>query len=301
MGALIKDEAMLNHSFNYWTVLEKVPKQKGQRQKWLCKCICGKIKAVEGTTLRTGSSKSCGCVSSKEKIIDLKGMKFGMLTALEMTNERRDNSVVWRCKCDCGKETLVSSHSLRKGSTKSCGCQIGVNLLDTKIDLKGQRFGKLLVLEETSERKDRSIVWECLCDCGNKCKVSSKQLRAGKTNSCGCIKRSLGEEKINNLLSVNNIIFETEKKFNTLGNYRFDFWVNNEYLIEFDGKQHFFIDANASGWYTEETVKKTQERDLVKNQWCKENNIPLIRIPYTQLKDLCIKDLKLETTKYRVV
>ena len=41
-----------------------------------------------------------------------------------------------------------------------------------------------------------------------------------------------------------------------------------------------------------------QERDTYKNQWCKENNIPLIRIPYTHLNDLCLEDLLLETSKF---
>jgi len=46
------------------------------------------------------------------------------------------------------------------------------------------------------------------------------------------------------------------------------------------------------------TVRKRRNK---KNQWCKENNIPLIRIPYTHLKDLCIEDLLLETSNYVVV
>ena len=48
----------------------------------------------------------------------------------------------------------------------------------------------------------------------------------------------------------------------------------------------------------EEQFKKTQEHDKYKNQWCKNNNIPLIRIPYTHLKDLCLEDLLLETSKF---
>ena len=36
----------------------------------------------------------------------------------------------------------------------------------------------------------------------------------------------------------------------------------------------------------------------MKNEWCKDNNIPLIRIPYTQYNDLCIEDLQLETTTF---
>ena len=45
---------------------------------------------------------------------------------------------------------------------------------------------------------------------------------------------------------------------------------------------------------------KTKELDEYKNQWCKENNIPLIRISYTHLNDLCIEDLLLETTKFLI-
>jgi len=37
---------------------------------------------------------------------------------------------------------------------------------------------------------------------------------------------------------------------------------------------------------------------MIKNQWCKENNIPLIRIPYTHLQDLCLEDLQLETSQF---
>lgn len=45
---------------------------------------------------------------------------------------------------------------------------------------------------------------------------------------------------------------------------------------------------------------KDKELDEYKNQWCKENNIPLIRIPYIHLNDLCIEDLLLETTNFLI-
>ena len=82
------------------------------------------------------------------------------------------------------------------------------------------------------------------------------------------------------------------------GKCRFDFYVNNNYLIEYDGQQHFESVEYFGG---EEQLKIQQKRDTYKNQWCKENNIPLIRIPYTKLDTLCIKDLMLETTQFRVV
>lgn len=57
----------------------------------------------------------------------------------------------------------------------------------TKIDLTGQRFGRLVVVEDSEERSQRNVIWVCLCDCGNQTKVSSRALRGGDTMSCGCL------------------------------------------------------------------------------------------------------------------
>ena len=53
--------------------------------------------------------------------------------------------------------------------------------------------------------------------------------------------------------------------------------------------------------FNKENHEKIKIRDAIKNQWCKENNIPLIRIPYTHFNNLCIEDLLLETSNYVVV
>lgn len=55
------------------------------------------------------------------RVIDLAGQRFGRLTALEPAG-RYKRETTWRCICDCGGETTVSSCNLRKGNTKSCGC-----------------------------------------------------------------------------------------------------------------------------------------------------------------------------------
>lgn len=77
---------------------------------------------------------------------------------------------------------------------------------------------------------------------------------------------------------------------------RFDFYINGEYLIEYDGYQHFHYLENS--WITKDVLLGNQMRDSVKNKWCKDNNIPLIRIPYSHLESLCIDDLLLETSKF---
>lgn len=58
-----------------------------------------------------------------------------------------------------------------------------------KIDLTGQKFGRLEALYDTGERKDGAVVWHCKCDCGNEVDVKSSNLTSGRTKSCGCLRR----------------------------------------------------------------------------------------------------------------
>ena len=54
------------------------------------------------------------------------------------------------------------------------------------IDLTGEKYGFLKVIRMLDERKHGKVVWLCKCDCGNKTKVLSNNLRNGSTISCGC-------------------------------------------------------------------------------------------------------------------
>lgn len=56
-------------------------------------------------------------------------------------------------------------------------------------DLLGAVFGRLTVIDEAGRTKDRHILWECECDCGNTVKVSSRDLVNGHTKSCGCLQK----------------------------------------------------------------------------------------------------------------
>lgn len=60
------------------------------------------------------------------------------------------------------------------------------------IDIKGQKFGKWLVMEFDSIKKGKKAYWKCLCDCGNEKSVSGDSLRRGNTKSCGCIRKGIG-------------------------------------------------------------------------------------------------------------
>jgi len=61
-----------------------------------------------------------------------------------------------------------------------------------KLELAGQRFGKLIVVKETGRNKHCKILWKCICSCGNKVIVSGDNLRRGLTMSCGCLRKKHG-------------------------------------------------------------------------------------------------------------
>ena len=66
-----------------------------------------------------------------------------------------------------------------------------------KIDLTGQVFGKLTVLEEAKERnKSGSVCWICQCECGNTVVVSGDNLRRNHTKSCGCQKKDSAQARV---------------------------------------------------------------------------------------------------------
>ena len=232
------------------------------------------------------------------KIKDLTNQRFGKLTVIKDSLKRQNGSVLWECQCECGNIHYAIGANLKSGDIKSCGCLR--KKLNTN-DISNKKFGKLTAVFPTQKRDgDGNVVWFCQCECGGNIEVSSHNLNRGDTQSCGCL-RSKGETKIVELLAKNKILYVREKTFEDCilpSGYkaRFDFYIENKYLIEFDGLQHFTFENR--GWHTYDKMIKTQNSDDYKNQWCREKNIPLIRIPYSILPNLKIEDLLLESSKY---
>lgn len=241
------------------------------------------------------------------KMIDMTGKKCGRLTVKERSKNNSQGRACWICECECGKIITVDGVSLRNGHTQSCGCyQRDRTSESCKIDLVGQTIGNFTVIEyiqKSFENENRSK-WRCRCNlCGNEnVYIETNNLKT--QYSCGCSTSSKGERKIEEILSLNNISFIKEKRFSDLifedtkKLARFDFYVNNTYIIEFDGRQHFI--QNNGVFDNEEKFKRTQEHDKIKNDYCKKHNIPLIRIPFTEIDKIDINMLKPETSKYLI-
>ena len=148
--------------------------------------------------------------------MDLSGQKFGKLLVLYRANDwiqpSGQHKKMWHCKCDCGNECDVRATDLKSGNTKSCGCYQNYSRgKSTFVDLKGQRFGKLVVLDRLpdhitpSGQKQRR--WICKCDCGNTIEVYGTQLKNGRI-SCGCI---LKEDKERRLIEKKILRAEMQK------------------------------------------------------------------------------------------
>lgn len=165
---------------------------------------------------------------------------------------------------------------------------------------------------EVIERADKTdssnnTFWKCICHCSKEHSeyliLRGDHLRRGDTRGCGNT-FSKGEEKISKILKENKITFIRQKSFPNCiypdSNKRgfFDFYVNDSYLIEYDGELHY--KSKNHGWNTEELLQRTKKHDQIKNCFCKDNNIPLIRIPYTHYNNLSIKDLLLESSSFLI-
>ena len=131
-------------------------------------------------------------------------------------------------------------------------------------------------------------------------KVSARNLTNNNTLSCGCIKKSFGEAKIESILKENNIQYISEFCVSELNNARFDFALlkNGKIIriIEFDGEHHYEeVSFHKNNCYT---LKDRQERDQKKNDWAAANNIPLVRIPYWEKENITLEMLM--DSKYEV-
>ena len=313
---------LTNKIFGRWTVLEHDEKLSRPREhRWICQCSCENktIKSVLGRSLRNGTSTSCGCIT-KENILKLNaqskrkntenliGKTFGKTTVISKVESAIDGRAQYLCYCNCGNYHVSPAVNLRKGKTKSCGCfSKEQSTKANSLDLRGQRFGRLVAQEIVGSLNNCNL-WRCICDCGNICDVTTVRLTKGYTISCGCLK-SKGNAKIERILREHNLLFKKEVTLQELINpetkcfLRYDFGVFSEegkinYLIEYDGIQHFLEEA--SGFYTTDILKQIKERDSLKTKFCIDNNIPLIRIPYTHFSQLTIQDLLVDSSPFLV-
>ena len=175
----------------------KLQKSGKNRAQWLCRCECGNEKTIVTGSLKSGKSKSCGCLCkdiAKTKIEDLTGKIFGRLTVIGFGGYKKlkngSKRTQWLCKCSCGSTKTIAALQLKNGSYISCGHCNPIKV--------GDKFGKLIIKKfagfKFSKTDGKRPQWLCECECGNERKYLEKYIKSKAATSCGCNKYRKGED-----------------------------------------------------------------------------------------------------------
>ena len=110
-----------------------------------------------------------------------------------------------------------------------------------KVDLTGNRFGRLIVLEHIGYKcfpsGGRHLLWKCKCDCGNFTNVTTEKLKSCSTRSCGCLAREIrSKRKGQNATNYKNGITFTRLGYIYLGIKQRCYNPNNQNYHNYGGR-----------------------------------------------------------------
>ena len=229
------------------------------------------------------------------KKIDETGNKYHYLRVLCESSQRMDGKVAWWCWCTkCNTITLVQGKRLRSGHTKSCGCLQREKASNRKIYKDGDSIGPKNILLKTRLKNGKGIFQCPKCKQNWVAKISN--VVSGNSTQCPeCLKNqtvSLGEQIIIDILEKLQLKYFFQYKFDDCINPKtgfvlcFDFYLpDHNCCIEYDGIQHFKTQGTWNR-YKKDSLKNIQDRDKIKDEYCKKHNIHLIRVPYTDKEKL---------------
>lgn len=113
--------------FERLVVLAPAGRSRGGQALVRCKCDCGTEIVADAHNVKSGRSKSCGCLrrdlahgKATAASPDLTSQKFGRLTTIDRALDQPGTR--WNCRCDCGEHRVVRGIHLLNGSRTSCGC-----------------------------------------------------------------------------------------------------------------------------------------------------------------------------------
>lgn len=207
----------------------------------------------------------------------------------------KQHSTFYLAKCKlCNEIYSVARDSIIRNISSCCNKCKG-NAWRNRIHI-GDMFGYLEVMSEPFKKNNDSNHKYVKCKCHNCGRPDLIDVRIShligkyhsRTISCGCAQISSGELKIKEILEKNNIEYQMQYRIDDFSIYApFDFAIFEhgklKKLIEFDGEQHFHPIEIFGG---EEKFKQQQEIDKRKNDYCKENKITLVRIPYYKYDEI---------------
>ncbi|ALN97828.1 hypothetical protein Bp8pS_149 [Bacillus phage vB_BpuM-BpSp] len=188
---------------------------------------------------------------------------------------------------DCGHKWSSRPDNLLKGhGCPKCNGGSRINHEDFIFEVNRLTNNEYEVIGSYINNKTKITLRHKICD--NNWEVTPLNFIHNYTRCPFCKKTSKGESAIIDWLDKNKFDYEREftiDKCKNKNKLRFDFMVKIDdifCLIEFDGKQHF----KTGGFFDEEYMSKIKNNDLIKNNFCQKNNIPLLRINYLEINNI---------------
>ena len=236
---------------------------------------------------------------ASNRIIEYKCLICETVKKSDLTNFKKGLDFLERKIC-CKKQQLIKDklhnklmnifNKRLKEKQKEESKQAKVKELINKVyEIHGD---EIVIIECESTNRQYPLIAKCN-KCGDLFISKFKYLLDGK--SCPNCKISKGERKVKLYLDRHSINYIREYSFKDdleyIKNLRFDFAIfkNNTLscLIEYDGEQHFNSSVTfGSSKNNEIEFQETVDRDNKKNEYCKQINIPLLRIPYTDFNNV---------------
>ena len=271
--------------------------------KWKC-LICNEyfnanwdsIKANNGCPFCAGVKvgiSNCLATKNPELAKEWHPTKNGNLTPYDVTcGSNKD--VWWKCSKNPKHEWHITIHN-RHNNNSNCPYCLGKyasedhNLLINNPELCNEwDYSKNEKKpEEYTPGSNKKVWWKC-SECGYEwpANIYDRNRKDGKSCGCPSCSESKGEKRCKEILTIINIPHDRQYTFDDLigiggGLLRYDipvFWDEEKtqlrMLIEYDGEFHF------KKYYEDDGFETLQIHDQMKNEYCKNNNIPLLRIPY---------------------
>jgi len=258
------------------------------------KCKCGNVFETTYGNFKSGK-KQCGECSGRinwdyDAVKDyINGEKGNGCTLLSYTYNYMTE--ILDIQCSCG-DVFQRTFACFLQSNKNCSaCNNKVDRdyhsILNYINTESQTNYKLLTTNHGEFSVRRLLTIQC--DRGHIYKTRFNKFYSG--HRCPICIESNGEQSVRTYLNNKKIRFESEKTFNKLvglggGLLRYDFAILKcdkiVSLIEYDGEYHY------RDIYEKQDFQRQQEHDRLKNDFAIQNNIPLLRIPYWDFKNVNI-------------
>ena len=249
--------------------------------------LCGTILVTRPTTFILGRAKCPNCFHTRKSRTsssyckEVEEISNGEYSVLGEFSSTRSKILHVHNVCGYVWETSPSSFIQDGSRCPMCSTNVRRTANSYRDEVSGNTNGEYSVLGDFISSNTKILHVHNVC--GHKWSIRPNDFVNSGSRCPNCV-YSRGEKAVADVLDSLSIEYSREHTFKYLGRKRYDFFIPSlNIAIEYDGEQHF---EAVDYWGGEETLKRTQESDALKNDFCEYMGIDLLRIPYWEFDNI---------------